>query len=189
MVCGWQTDISMWLTNICRSNIRIRMAYRTALSSPLGVQLHQVINVCEQHWVCGSSIRCPENVVEVYDSIPAYSTGSTILLRSKLPWSYGQRAPVLYCSLWRYRDRVGVVTVHSLQSQMLSHCTMGSILTWWGTIKPRCENTSATAAFQAQQKLNFSRLPHSIVARWFSAIPAKNGSAMIAIQIFQRHFG
>ena len=39
----------------------------------------QVINVCEQHWVCASNLRCPENVVEVYDSIPAYSTGSTTL--------------------------------------------------------------------------------------------------------------
>ena len=39
----------------------------------------QVINIDSQHWVCSSNIGCPEGVVDVYDSIPAYSIGSTTL--------------------------------------------------------------------------------------------------------------
>ena len=27
----------------------------------------QIINICEQHWVCASNIGCPEDVVDVYD--------------------------------------------------------------------------------------------------------------------------
>ena len=39
----------------------------------------QIINICKQHWVCSSNIGCPEGGVDIYDSIPAYSTGSTTL--------------------------------------------------------------------------------------------------------------
>jgi len=39
----------------------------------------QIINICEQHWVCATNIGCPEDVVNVYDSSLAHSTGSTTL--------------------------------------------------------------------------------------------------------------
>ena len=44
-----------------------------------GTNFVQIINICEQRWVCASNIRCPEDVVDVYDSIPTYSTGSITL--------------------------------------------------------------------------------------------------------------
>ena len=40
----------------------------------------QIINISRQHWVCASTyVGCPEDVVDIYDSIPAYSTGSSTL--------------------------------------------------------------------------------------------------------------
>ena len=39
----------------------------------------QVINLSRQHWVCVSNIDCPPGIVDVYDSILAYSTGSVAL--------------------------------------------------------------------------------------------------------------
>ena len=39
----------------------------------------QIINVSGQHWVCASNMNCPPGVVDVYDSIPAYSIGSQSL--------------------------------------------------------------------------------------------------------------
>ena len=41
----------------------------------------QIINVSRSHWVCASNIGCPKNVVNVYDSIPAYSISSPSLKR------------------------------------------------------------------------------------------------------------
>lgn len=41
----------------------------------------QVINVSRNHWVCAANIGCPENIVNVYDSIPAYSIDSPSLKR------------------------------------------------------------------------------------------------------------
>lgn len=39
----------------------------------------QIINLSRQHWVCVSNISCPPGIVDVYDSILAYSTGSVAL--------------------------------------------------------------------------------------------------------------
>ena len=39
----------------------------------------QIINKSRQHWVCASNVGCPEDVVDIYDSIPAYSIGSSTL--------------------------------------------------------------------------------------------------------------
>ena len=39
----------------------------------------QIINLGRTHWVCASSINCPSGVVDVYDSIPACSFGSSSL--------------------------------------------------------------------------------------------------------------
>ena len=39
----------------------------------------QIVNIANSHWVCVSNIGCPSGVVDVYDSIPHYSTGSYAL--------------------------------------------------------------------------------------------------------------
>ena len=39
----------------------------------------QIINLSRNHWVCVSNINCPPGMVDVYDSILAYSTGSVAL--------------------------------------------------------------------------------------------------------------
>ena len=39
----------------------------------------RVISLSRQHWVCISNINCPPGMVDVYDAILAYSTGSVSL--------------------------------------------------------------------------------------------------------------
>lgn len=39
----------------------------------------QVINITNSHWVCASNVICPPGVVEVYDSKPNFSIGSSAL--------------------------------------------------------------------------------------------------------------
>ena len=50
----------------------------------------QIVNVDSLHWVCASNIYCPPGVIEVYDSIPSFSTGSYGL--------YKQLAAILRCN-------------------------------------------------------------------------------------------
>ena len=35
----------------------------------------QILNVSRSHWICASNMYCLPSVVDVYDSIPAYSLG------------------------------------------------------------------------------------------------------------------
>ena len=58
-------------------------------STPL--EFIQIINVSGQHWVCTSNIGCPENVIDVYDSIPSYSVGSSTLARQLAAIIHTQR--------------------------------------------------------------------------------------------------
>ena len=41
----------------------------------------QVLNISQSHWVCVSDMLSPPGVVEVYDSMPAYSQHSSVLKR------------------------------------------------------------------------------------------------------------
>ena len=41
----------------------------------------QIINISQSHWVCASNMLSPPGVVEVYDSMPAYPTHSSVLKR------------------------------------------------------------------------------------------------------------
>ena len=73
MMSGWLTSILVLLANFYSSSIVLASELQWESKSS---NLVQIINICEQHWVCASNIGCPD-VVDVYDSIPAYSTGST----------------------------------------------------------------------------------------------------------------
>jgi len=55
------------------------------------------------------------------------------------------------------RDRMGVVTVHSLQLQILLHFVTGKILTWSGIISAKWEDISMSAIYMlhlSQRKRN-----------------------------------
>ena len=41
----------------------------------------QIVNICRSHWVCVSNIFSPPGIVEVFDSMPAYSMTSSGLKR------------------------------------------------------------------------------------------------------------
>ncbi len=44
-----------------------------------GKDFIQIVNITNQHWVCVSNVISSPGVVEVYDSMPFYSTGSSAL--------------------------------------------------------------------------------------------------------------
>ena len=68
-----------------------------------------------------------KNVVEVYDSIPAYSTGSTTF-KKQIAVIIRTKSSSFTLRFVEVQRQSGVVTAHSLQLQMLSHCAMGRTL-------------------------------------------------------------
>ena len=45
----------------------------------------QIINLDNLHWVCAANIGCPDNTVNIYDSLPTYSVGSKSLHKQMQP--------------------------------------------------------------------------------------------------------
>ena len=82
-----------------------------------------MINLDNLHWVCVANIGCPDNTVNIYDSLPAYSVGSKSLQK---------HIAAMLCTPKKFFElrfinvqlQCGVQIVHSLPLQTAQHSTV-----------------------------------------------------------------
>ena len=76
------------------------------------------INKSRQHWVCASNVGCPKDVVDIYDSIPAYSIGSSTLRRQVATIIHIQPTPLLNSDLLTYIGKVGDCALFAIANEV-----------------------------------------------------------------------